>query len=168
MSKIQLFLTSLIAAVPGGILAAMLVFVFLNHGGGPTVMVQGLVAASLGSSVFVALMPLGILVFYRSGAVAAPSIPRTADTGQLAVAGAGAMNAGEGAEIFSSGEVETDDVELKMHDSVPEEGFDLGGFDEEGSLEEEDLSTDENLVATSDEMETEDFESFFDDEKPQK
>lgn len=159
MTKFQVLLASLVAALPAGVLSVMLVLVFLNYGGGPNLTFQALVAATLGSSTLITLMPLGILVFYRDG-----SSPVKASAPKAAAApiiDEEPVAAEDGAELSA----ELESVDLDAHDTSPEGGFDLGGFDD-APIEEEDLSTDENLIATSDEMETEDFESFFDDEEP--
>ncbi|MFO1019509.1 MAG: hypothetical protein U0903_02235 [Planctomycetales bacterium] len=160
MTKFQVLLASLVAAVPAGVLSVMLVLVFLNYGGGPNLTFQALVAATLGSSTFVTLMPLGILVFYRDGEAAVKAAAPQAAA--AAIIDEEPLAASEDEELSA----ELQSVDLDEHDTSPEGGFDLGGFDD-APLEEEDLSTDENLIATSDEMETDDFDSFFDDEEPQ-
>ena len=67
MTKIQLFLISLVGAIPGGFLAYQLVMVFLNHGGGPSTTYQGLLGLTLVCSSLLALLPILVLALYSSG-----------------------------------------------------------------------------------------------------
>lgn len=76
MSKLSLCLVSLIAAIPGGILAALLVKVFLDYGGGPSPAYQGLAGVVLLISAMMTLMPIGILLFGGRKQDAAPAVTR--------------------------------------------------------------------------------------------
>ena len=63
MSKIGLFLTSLVAAVPGGFLAYLMVMAFLNHSGGPTMWTKVLAGMLLFIGSLLSVMPVGVLLF---------------------------------------------------------------------------------------------------------
>lgn len=63
MGRTQRALTSLVAAIPAGVLSYLLVMVFLNRADSLTTMTQVLVGLTLLCSVLVTLMPFGILVF---------------------------------------------------------------------------------------------------------
>jgi len=67
VSKLQLMLASLAAAVPGGILSYFLVMSFIQYGGGPNVSYQALSALSLVVALAGTLSPIAILLFYSSG-----------------------------------------------------------------------------------------------------
>jgi hypothetical protein len=63
VSKNGLFLVSLVAAVPGGLLVYLMVMAFLNHAGGPTMWPKALAGTALLIGLVLAVMPFGILVF---------------------------------------------------------------------------------------------------------
>lgn len=64
MSKSQLALTSLVAALPGGWLAYLMVMAYLGPGaGGWSIIVKGLTGTLLLVGATLAVMPIGILLF---------------------------------------------------------------------------------------------------------
>ena len=63
VSKTNLALSSLIAAIPGGFLAYLLVMAFLHHIGDMPMMLKVLVGLALIGCVVATLSPVGILVF---------------------------------------------------------------------------------------------------------
>ena len=63
MSNKQLSLTSLVAAIPGALLAALAVMAFIKYAGGPSITWKALAGTVLLIGGTLALMPVGILVF---------------------------------------------------------------------------------------------------------
>lgn len=63
MTKLQVALISLVAAIPGALLAYLMVMVFLNFSGGSSGFLKGLAGVSLLMGATLALMPAGIFVF---------------------------------------------------------------------------------------------------------
>lgn len=63
MSKLNLILVSLVAAIPAGILSTVLALNFLNSADKMEGMLQLISAVTLGLSVLVTVLPLGILIF---------------------------------------------------------------------------------------------------------
>lgn len=63
MTRTQTAAASLVAAIPAGLLAALLVMAFLNHAENLSTMVQALVGGTLLITAVVALMPFGVLLF---------------------------------------------------------------------------------------------------------
>jgi len=119
---------SLTAALPAGYLAYMLVMAFLSFSGGPTVIHQALTGLTLAIASLVALMPVGILVFYRGDEVGTKR-----RSSQVAPAMASMTPA-----ISDIGDdTEALDDFSQTGESLPDsqEGFDLGGFgDAEGEF----------------------------------
>lgn len=82
MSKTSLCLTSLVAAVPGGWLATLMVLAFLSTGaGGWSIVVKGIAGALLLAGGFLAVMPVGILLF---AGPKAEKPPKSKDKGEKA------------------------------------------------------------------------------------
>lgn len=69
MTKNELCLTSLVAAIPGAILAVLMIFAFINYAGGPTLGFRLISGLLLLIGAFLGLMPVGI--FLRGGPQAA-------------------------------------------------------------------------------------------------
>ena len=67
MSKLQLPLISLVAAIPGGFLAYLLVMAFLNHAESMPTMLHAVAGTTLLMSGVLVLMPLGALIFGPKG-----------------------------------------------------------------------------------------------------
>ncbi|MEX0716504.1 MAG: hypothetical protein WD066_07955 [Planctomycetaceae bacterium] len=111
MSKLSLCLTSLVAAIPGGILAALMVMTIVSGFNKMPTSVTVLAGIVLAISAFVTVLPLGILLFGPR----APGEPEekgeelaavTADEAdESAVAGAGDF----GDEEFATAEIETEE-----------------------------------------------------------
>ena len=74
MTKLNLILTSLVAAIPAGLLAYLIVSVFLNFGLKGTMMTV-LAGGTLATAVIVAVLPIGIAIFQPKHAVAAVAAP---------------------------------------------------------------------------------------------
>jgi hypothetical protein len=62
VNKNSLFLTSLVAAIPGAVLACLMVMAFVKYAGGPTWWVKILAALLLLIGALLAAMPVGIIL----------------------------------------------------------------------------------------------------------
>ena len=62
MSKNGLILTSLVGAIPGGIMTAVMIIAFVKYAGGSTILHQALCGLSLLIGLMLAAMPIGIFV----------------------------------------------------------------------------------------------------------
>jgi len=63
VTKTGLFLTSFVAAIPGAVLAYLMVMAFLSHSGGPSMWTKILAGLLLIIGGLLAAMPFGIMVF---------------------------------------------------------------------------------------------------------
>ncbi|MFN0056350.1 MAG: hypothetical protein ACKV0T_29745 [Planctomycetales bacterium] len=77
MSKSQLALTSLVAALPGGWLAYLMVMAFLGPGAGGWPILKGLAGTLLLIGATLAVMPVGILLFSGPKTVKPPKKKKT-------------------------------------------------------------------------------------------
>ncbi|QDV51986.1 hypothetical protein [Gimesia fumaroli] len=68
MSKLQLPLMSLVAAIPGGLLTYLLVMAFLNHAEAMSTTLLGVAGLTLLLSGFLTILPVGALIFGPKGA----------------------------------------------------------------------------------------------------
>ena len=68
MSKLQLPLMSLVAAIPGGFLTYLLVMAFLNHAEAMSTTLLGVAGLTLLLSAVLTIMPIGALIFGPKGA----------------------------------------------------------------------------------------------------
>ncbi len=68
MSKLQLPLMSLVAAIPGAYLTYLLVMVFLNHAEAMPAALTGIAGLTLLLSAFLVVMPIGAMIFGPKGA----------------------------------------------------------------------------------------------------
>lgn len=68
MSKLQLPLMSLVAAIPGGFLTYLLVMAFLNHAEAMSTPLLGVAGLTLLLSGFLTILPIGALIFGPKGA----------------------------------------------------------------------------------------------------
>ena len=68
MSKLQLPLMSLVAAIPGGFLTYLLVMAFLNHAEAMSTSLLGVAGLTLLLSGFLTILPVGALIFGPKGA----------------------------------------------------------------------------------------------------
>ena len=82
VSKTNLALSSLIAAIPGGFLAYLLVMAFLHHIGDMPMMLQVLVGLALVGCVVATLSPVGILVFVGGDGATKPKKEKKAKKGK--------------------------------------------------------------------------------------
>lgn len=83
MTRVQTAGASLVAAIPAGILTALLVMVFLNHAENLKTMTQILVGATAAVTFGVALMPFGVLIFGGKSAKSAVSKPASGAAGAV-------------------------------------------------------------------------------------
>ena len=168
MSKNNVMLMSLTAALPAGYLTYLLVMAFLSFSGGPTVIHQALTGVTLGTAALVALMPVGILVFYQGDEI--PSSRRSAK----AAPAVATMTPAVSDELADDTEALDDFSETGEALPDSQEGFDLGGFEDAeddfaaSDNSGNDLAFDgivEEITDTDDEIA--DFDDLFDD-KPKK
>lgn len=112
MTKSSTFLMSLVAAVPAGLLAFLLVMAFLSHADDMGGTLNAVVGVGLLAAVGTAVMPVGIVLFGGPKGPAKPKPPKKSKTEEPSEEAA----AGE-----ESGEVpveETDDEQLLAEDSA--------------------------------------------------
>ena len=83
MTRVQTAGASLVAAIPAGILTALLVMVFMNHAENLKTMTQILVGATAAVTFGVALMPFGVLIFGGKSAKSAVSKPAAGAAGTV-------------------------------------------------------------------------------------
>lgn len=111
VSRLSLFLTSLVAAIPGGILAALMVMTIVSNFNEMPTLFTVLASLVLAVSAFVTVLPLGILIFGPRQ----PGEPReekelaaveAAEADDLAAVEG--LDAGEG-DDFATAEIEIDD-----------------------------------------------------------
>lgn len=158
MSKLSLFLTSLVAAIPGAALATFMVLAFLNHAGGSSVMFQGLAGSALAVGGLLAVMPFGILVLVRSpGSEKKPKAEAKADAEEAADTEAvetldDAAEVVEDFEAAAEGEAAGDELEIT-------ESAELETFEEEATEAFDDAEAEEPPASsvTSDTLEVVDF-----------
>ncbi len=72
MTKNGLFLVSLVAALPGGLLVYLMVIAFASYAAGPSVWLKALAGMAFVIGLLLAVMPVGILVFGGPKAEKAP------------------------------------------------------------------------------------------------
>jgi hypothetical protein len=130
VSKNGLLLTSLVAAIPGAVMACLMVMAFVNYAGGPTWWVKILAAMLLLIGALLAVMPVGIFLFAGPKAEKAPrkegeEAPAKAESAEAKSA------AGESGATDSSLEVEPADSSAVTAEFVTDEeaggdDFDLG------------------------------------------
>ncbi len=95
MTKTGLFLTSFVAAIPGALLAYLMVMAFLNYSGGPTMWSKALAGMLFVIGTLLVLMPVGIFVFTG---------PKTEKAPKKAEGEAGGQEAGSEVVAAESGE----------------------------------------------------------------
>jgi hypothetical protein len=134
VSKNGLFLTSLVAAIPGAVLACLMVMAFVNYAGGPTWWVKVLAGMLLLIGMLLAAMPVGIILFAGPKAEKAPKTEKDEAAGKSESAEAESEAAGEparsGASDSSLEVVGTDESamtgEFVADEEASGEDFDLG------------------------------------------
>jgi len=140
MTRTQTAAVSLVAAIPAGILAALLAMAFLNHAENLRLMTQVLVGATLLLTVVVALMPFAVLVFGGKKKAAAAA---TGKKGAKAAAGDddAEMTSGE----YAADPEADEDTETVVFDGEASQLTDE--VDESDYLDTEDLGDDDMLLS---------------------
>ncbi|MEX0701667.1 MAG: hypothetical protein WD069_06175 [Planctomycetales bacterium] len=114
MSKLSLCLTSLVAAIPGGILAALMVMTIVAKFGEMPTSFTVLASIVLAVCAFVAVLPLGILIFGPR---------RPGEAAEKKAAAAADEEADEYVPEEALGEDEFATAEIETSDEFPEEEF---------------------------------------------
>ena len=99
MTKNGLFLTSFVAAVPGAVLAYLMVMAFLNYSGGPSLWTKLLAGLLLLIGMLLMLMPVGIFVYAGPKAEKAP---KKAEGESGKEAGSAVVEAGSGEAVVEA------------------------------------------------------------------
>lgn len=157
MTKLQLTLTSLVAAIPALGLAAVLVMALVNHADSvmKSGVLMGLVVATLLCAAVMALMPAGIWVFGSRTGVAAPrKAKKSKATGEDLEDQEGAEETEEVGELGGESEELGDEGNPLVEDTT---------VDEELYVEDETLDGD----VLEDEASDEDFLSDLEEEEPE-
>lgn len=158
MTKTQVVLTSLVAALPGAILSYLLVMVFLQFGGGKTVMMQALAAITLLMSIATVLAPAGLWVF------GGPSAPRRKKAAKTAD---GDEDAEEVEEVEAADDDDAEVVSAASDDALEVEETEdatAGGFGDDLAFEDEAVVEDVEEVDTVT-ADSDAFEDIFDEEE---
>lgn len=150
MTRTQTAAVSLVAAIPAGFLAALLVMAFLNHAENLRMMTQILVGGTLLVTAMVVLMPFGILIF--GGKKSAAKAPAGKKAGKAAGAGSDAeMSSDEYADPEAAEETETvvfsGDESEYLQDADESDYLDTDDLGDDDML----LSDDEILIDDEDE-----------------
>jgi hypothetical protein len=135
VTKTQTMLTSLVAAVPAGVLSAVLVMVFLSYSDALKPMAYVVLGSALACSGLMTLMPFGILVF--GGRKARPAAPAKAVRTDDDVEDA------DEPEMETGDDIDTSEVLEDTDDLEPTVGFDTDEVLEE-TEELEDLFEDDD------------------------
>ena len=146
MGRTQRALTSLVAAIPAGFLAYLLVDVFLKRADTLPTMMKVLVGVTLLSAALVALIPFGLLVF--GGA------RKSADDGGKATAPRKGAKADDDEEVEAVEEVE---------EAVDDDDDSVSAFDDESDADADIMADSDNDLTSGppssmDEIESVDFE----------
>jgi midasin (ATPase involved in ribosome maturation) len=160
VTKTQVVLTSLVAALPGVVLSYLLVMVFLSYGGGKTVMMQALAAITLLLSIAAVLAPAGLWVF---GGPAAPRKKKAAKDAEGGEGEEGDEDAAEVEEVEAADEdEEVETVAAASDEALEIESGEVEGFEDDVALEDEamveEVEDADTVTADSDA-----FEDVFDD-----
>lgn len=140
MTRTQTAAASLVAAIPAGILAALLVMAFLNHAENLRLMTQVLVGGTLLMTVVVALMPFAVLVF--GGKKAASGAAAGKKGGKAAAAGGDDDDLTSGEYVDPEADENTETV---VFDGDASEFTDE--VDESDYLDTDDLGDDDMLLS---------------------
>lgn len=141
MSKLNLMLLSLVAAVPGGVLAYLMVAAFLTRSGDMTGTFQILAGLTLVVSALVAVVPIGILLFSKKE----PKAEEEAEEGE--------PDASEDEELADEA-VEPGFGDVVDETEIPDE--DLEAVDDDFDLGDEDSDAAETLEGMDDFSEEDD------------
>ena len=110
MSKNGLILTSLVGAVPGALMATLMVMSFAKYAGGPSVLHKILCALALLIGLLLAAMPVGIFVLAGPKAEKAPAKKKEEKTAKDADEASGEIAEAEEAEAEETLIGESDDL----------------------------------------------------------
>jgi hypothetical protein len=178
VTKQGLFLTSFVAAIPGALMAYLMVAAFLQHAGGPSAWTKALAGMLLLIGLLLAAMPLGIFLYGGPKTEKAPAKKAEGDSSEE---GADAESAAESGDDMDSRHAETvigDADEFEERADVTDENLEVfeGAPDEfsvTGEVVTGDSAAEESFDADADsdfEVNTgDDEEPFeFDDEEPKK
>lgn len=162
VSKLQLVLTSLIAAIPGAFLSYLLVMTFVNRAGEMPGTLLGLAGLTLASSVTVALLPVAIAVFVSSGpAKPQKKKPQKEEAEEEDFEDEEAAEFDEDLEVAAATDVDDaveHDDELEVDDEfATEELSDEIGVTAAGESEDEDIFGEDDEFTVADEDEDEVF-----------
>jgi hypothetical protein len=173
VSKIGLFLTSLVAAIPGGFMAYLMVMAFLNHSGGPNMWTKALAGMLLCIGGLLGVMPVGILLFAGPKTEKQPKEPKkkpaAKDESEEIEAESGEVEADSGEVEAELEEVDEGEPAVATTDKnlvvVEEDEFAMTGemvAEEEAVVDEfdagDDFETDAALVDSDDMLEVEEDE----------
>jgi hypothetical protein len=122
VNRTGIFGVSLVSAIPGAILAIVMVLVFVNYAGGPSILTKVLAGLMLLSGLALAAMPAAIWLFLAPKQISAEK-----------AAGAAAEPKQEEAEVAveepaepAEGIIEDDAVDKEVPQNDEESEFDLG------------------------------------------
>ncbi|MFH1303274.1 MAG: hypothetical protein ABIK07_19590 [Planctomycetota bacterium] len=139
MSKLQLPLMSLVAAIPGAYLTYLLVMAFLNHAEAMSTSLLGVAGLTLLLSGFLAIMPLGALILGPKGA--SKKKGKGKDQPEVDAEEEDEMVSDSAAELsdeFSDGEIGVDDDELASGDELDfDDADEFSDSEISGEIEEE-------------------------------
>ena len=158
MTKTGLFLTSFVAAIPGAVLAYLMVMAFLSHSGGPSMWTKALAGMLLVIGGLLAVMPFGIIVFAGPKTEKAPKKPKeeaAKEEGSAVVAAESeAELEAEEAEESSESRQAVTDSNLEVVEAISDDFAPAGDADEAAEVSEDDSDFEVNPDASdsSDEL----------------
>ncbi len=145
MTRTQTAAASLVAAIPAGILGALLVMVFLNHAENLKLMTQLLVGGTLAVTTAIALTPFAVLILGgkkpAGKAAAKAGVAMSDDDGDLVEASGEIMATGDEDEDTETVVYQTNDDD----DEVTDDLLDAGEFGDD---------TDDDLILSDDDVDT--------------
>lgn len=144
MTKLSLFLTSLVAALPGALLAYLTVMSFIDYGEGSSGVMKGLAGLGAAMGSLLALMPVGILVLVRSPGSEKKAKPEekpaeaaaSAAVADDEVGGEDLEVSGVSMELETAEGVEGESMELETAEADLGESMELETVEEEAVVEE--------------------------------
>jgi hypothetical protein len=160
MGKMSFAVTSLVAAIPGGILCYLLVMAFVSHAANLQLMSQIFIGLTLLCAATVALLPVGILIFGGRPAAKKSAAATGKKSKAAAVSDDEVVLDADDEEVLDA----DDDLEAtSSFEPVVDEDEDFTEAVEAGS-EEMFLESADDIEATSDDV----FDAFDEDEPPAK
>lgn len=154
MGRTQRALTSLVAAIPAGFLAYLLVMVFLKQADSLTTITQVVVGLTLACAALVVLMPFGLLIFGG----------RSAGSDDVAAAPAKAKGKGKPAADDLIDDSAVEEVSDEIVEDDDDAGDIFGGDDDLGSASDDDIMADSDDAISAGSSETLDTFDFDDEE----